>query len=124
MPAVQSQPQRKATLRRIHMEDPKAKKELELARIRAIVERLRLVTSPTRQRILLLLAQGEQHVGRICEELEQSSQPAVSHQLSLLRHGQLIESNRRGRFVHYRLTESGQALAKVFDVLAKSRNLR
>lgn len=107
--------------RRLTAESASARKSREQARIRQIVERLRLVTSPTRQRILLYLAQGEQHVGRICEELEQASQPAVSHQLSLLRHGRLIEANRHGRFVHYRLTESGQALARVFDVLAKSQ---
>ena len=91
------------------------------ARIALIVNRLRLVSAPSRQMIVLLLAEGEQNVGAICECLANPSQPAVSHQLSLLRHGGLIECQRRGRNVFYALTESGRVVARVFDVLARSR---
>jgi len=95
---------------------------MTLSKIHQVVTRLRLVTAPSRQKIILLLARGEQNVGKICEELGNPSQPAVSHQLSLLRHGRLIESQRRGRNVYYRLTDSGQAVAKAFDVLAEVRS--
>jgi len=95
--------------------------DVSLSRIHQIVTRLRLVTAPSRQKILLLLAQGEHNVGDICEELGNPSQPAVSHQLSLLRHGHLIECERRGRNVFYKLTDSGQAVAQAFDVLSKPR---
>jgi len=91
------------------------------AKVHQIVNRLRLVTAPSRHKILLLLAKGEQNVGDICEELGNPSQPAVSHQLSLLRHGRLVECQRRGRNVFYRLTESGQTVAQAFDRLGKFR---
>jgi len=91
------------------------------AKVHQIVNRLRLVTAPSRQKILLLLATGEQNVGNICEELGNPSQPAVSHQLSLLRHGRLVDCQRRGRNVYYRLTDSGQTVAQAFDRLAKFR---
>jgi len=93
-----------------------------LSRVHQIVNKLRLVTAPSRQSILLLLAKGERNVGDICEELGNPSQPAVSHQLSLLRHGRLIESQRRGRNVYYRLTPSGQTVAAAFERLGKFRN--
>jgi len=92
------------------------------SKVHQIVNRLRLVTAPSRQRILLLLASGEQNVGDICEELGNPSQPAVSHQLSLLRHGRLVECQRRGRNVYYRLTDSGQTVAQAFDRLGKFRS--
>jgi len=101
--------------------DAVAEAGASLARIHQIVTRLRLVTAPSRQKILLLLARGEQNVGDICEELGNPSQPAVSHQLSLLRHGRLIESQRRGRNVYYQLTDSGRSVAHAFDVLGASR---
>ena len=94
---------------------------MPLSKIHQVVTKLRLVTAPSRQKILLLLARGEQNVGNICDELGNPSQPAVSHQLSLLRHGRLIESQRRGRNVYYRLTDSGQAVARAFDILAEVR---
>ena len=52
------------------------------SRVHEIVTRLRLVTAPSRQKILMLLAEGEQNVGDICQGIENPSQPAVSHQLS------------------------------------------
>ena len=88
-------------------------------RIQRIVTRLRLATAPSRQNIILALENGERNVAAICEVLNNPSQPAVSHQLSLLRHGQLIESSRRGRNVFYALTKSGQAVARAFDTLGK-----
>lgn len=93
--------------------------DASLTRVYQIVTRLRLVTAPSRQKILMLLAQGEQNVGDICRELGNPSQPAVSHQLSLLRHGRLIESERQGRNVIYRLTESGRSVANAFEALAR-----
>jgi len=102
-------------------QDGQSQGGMPLAKIQQVVTRLRLVTAPSRQKIILLLAKGEQNVGNICDELGNPSQPAVSHQLSLLRHGRLIESQRRGRNVYYRLTESGQAVARAFDILAEVR---
>ncbi len=102
---------------------PEANDGVMSDRIQQIVTRLRLVTAPSRQMILLLLAEGEQSVGEICDVLNNPSQPAVSHQLSLLRHGRLVEGQRRGRKVFYQLTDSGRAVTDAFATLSESRNL-
>lgn len=73
---------------------------------------LKQVSDPTRLQVVLLLADGEKHVGALSEELAQS-QPAVSHHLALLRHGGIIAPRRQGKNVFYGLTETGQELAKV-----------
>jgi DNA-binding transcriptional ArsR family regulator len=73
---------------------------------------LKHVSDPTRLQVILLLAEGEQHVGALCEHLSQS-QPAVSHHLALLRHGGIIAPRRQGKNNFYSLTEKGENLAKV-----------
>src|SRR3954454_19103369 len=73
---------------------------------------LKQVSDPTRLQVILTLAEGEKHVGALCEQLNQS-QPAVSHHLALLRHGSLIAPRRQGKNNYYSLTESGAELAKV-----------
>jgi len=73
---------------------------------------LKQASDATRLQIILTLADGEKHVGSLCEDLNQS-QPAVSHHLALLRHGSLIAPRRQGNNNYYSLTESGQVLAKV-----------
>lgn len=100
---------------------PESEGDLRLARVHRIVGLLRLATAPSRQDLVLLLSRGEQFVGALRDALGSPSQPAVSHQLALLRHGGLIESERRGRRVFYRLTESGAAVARVLALLAASQ---
>ena len=73
---------------------------------------LKHVSDPTRLQVILILAEGEQHVGALCEHLSQS-QPAVSHHLALLRHGGVIAPRRQGKNNFYGLTETGEELAKV-----------
>jgi DNA-binding transcriptional ArsR family regulator len=73
---------------------------------------LKQASDPTRLRIILLLAEGEKHVGAMCEELGQS-QPAVSHHLALLRHGGIIARRRQGKNNFYGLTDTGEELTKV-----------
>jgi DNA-binding transcriptional ArsR family regulator len=87
---------------------------LKLAKRAAIL--LKQASDPTRLQILLMLAGGECHVGGLCETLNQS-QPAVSHHLALLRHGSLITPRRAGKNNFYTLTESGESLAKIVQVL-------
>jgi DNA-binding transcriptional ArsR family regulator len=77
---------------------------------------LKQASDPTRLQIILTLADGEKHVGALCEELNQT-QPAVSHHLALLRHGGLIAPRRQGKNNFYSLTESGHELAKVVRVI-------
>jgi DNA-binding transcriptional ArsR family regulator len=73
---------------------------------------LKQASDPTRLQILQSLAQGEWHVGALCEEFKMS-QTAVSHHLALLRHGGLIARRRQGKDNYYALTEAGSELAKV-----------
>jgi DNA-binding transcriptional ArsR family regulator len=72
---------------------------------------LKQASDATRLWIMLTLLDGEQHVTTLCGRLEQS-QPAVSHHLSLLRHGNLIEPRRSGKHNFYFLTEKGLILAE------------
>ena len=44
---------------------------------------LKHVSDPTRLQVILILSDGERHVGALCAQLSQS-QPAVSHHLALL----------------------------------------
>jgi DNA-binding transcriptional ArsR family regulator len=73
---------------------------------------LKHVSDPTRLRVIVLLAGGEQHVGSLCEQLGQT-QPAVSHHLALLRHGGVISPRRQGKNNFYSLTEKGERLSHV-----------
>jgi DNA-binding transcriptional ArsR family regulator len=73
---------------------------------------LKMVSDPNRIQIVLMLSEGEKHVGAICEVLNQS-QPAVSHHLALLRHGSIIAPRLQGKNNFYGLTEAGEQLASV-----------
>ena len=92
----------------------KTKKEaaerLKLAQRAATL--LKQVSDPTRLQVILMLDEGEKHVGALSEHLNQS-QPAVSHHLALLRHGGIIAPRRQGKNNFYALTEVGEDLAKV-----------
>src|SRR5262245_47039191 len=77
---------------------------------------LKQVSDPTRLHIILVLAEGEKHVGGICKTLKQS-QPATSHHLALLRHGGIIAPRRQGKNNFYALTETGSDLARVVNNL-------
>jgi DNA-binding transcriptional ArsR family regulator len=73
---------------------------------------LKHVSDPTRLQVILILSEGERHVGALCAQLSQS-QPAVSHHLALLRHGGIIAPRRQGKNNFYSLTETGSDLARV-----------
>jgi DNA-binding transcriptional ArsR family regulator len=77
---------------------------------------MKQVSDPTRLQVVLMLAEGEKHVGALCGQLNQS-QPAVSHHLALLRHGGIIAPRRQGKNNFYSLTELGEDLAKVVQIL-------
>ena len=72
---------------------------------------LKQVSDPTRIQVILLLDEGEKHVGALCDTLNQS-QPAVSHHLALLRHSGIVIPRRAGKNNFYSLTELGDELAK------------
>ena len=77
---------------------------------------LKHVSDPTRLQVILILSEGEKHVGALCDQLSQS-QPAVSHHLALLRHGGVITPRRQGKNNFYSLTDTGADLAAVVKKL-------
>lgn len=79
---------------------------------------LKQVSDPTRLQAIAMLAEGERHVGAICDELNMS-QPAVSHHLALLRHGGIIQPRREGKNSFYGLTEAGERLAAVVEAIMR-----
>ena len=89
---------------------------LRLKRAQQAATRLKQVSDPTRLQIILMLAEGEKHVGGICKTLKQR-QPATSHHLALLRHGGIIAPRRQGKNNFYALTEAGEQLASIVKKL-------
>jgi ArsR family transcriptional regulator len=67
-------------------------------------EVLKVLASPIRLEILHRLAAGSIDVGRLAEQLG-SSQPHPSQHLAILRTAGLVEAERRGREIHYRLAD-------------------
>lgn len=85
---------------------------------RAMAPVLAALADPVRLRIVSMLMAAPD--GSVCGcDLEgplELSQPTVSHHLKVLREAGLVEGERRGRWVHYRvvperLTEIGEALS-------------
>ena len=70
-----------------------------------IVHIHKILASPTRVKILLLLSEGQQNVSQISEAigLEQS---AVSHQLKILKVHQLVTQARNGKAINYQIGDS------------------
>ncbi|MFZ3069798.1 MAG: metalloregulator ArsR/SmtB family transcription factor [Anaerolineaceae bacterium] len=62
------------------------------------------LADPTRLRLLAVLLQGETCVSALAESI-QSSQSAVSHQLSLLRNLRFVSARREGQQVFYRIDD-------------------
>jgi DNA-binding transcriptional ArsR family regulator len=90
----------------------KSDAEKALKQVQRAAVLLKQVSDPTRLQVILMLAEGERHVGGLCVELNMS-QPAVSHHLALLRHGRIIEPRRQGKNSFYTLTETGENLARI-----------
>ncbi len=84
-------------------------------------ELLKALAHPVRLRIIELLSSGELCVKRL-EELLGVSQPSVSQHLRRLKYGGLIESERRGHLVCYRLLE-GKA-AEIVQLALKRRDMK
>lgn len=69
---------------------------------RSCAERLKALSDPSRLRIVSCLRDGPKNVSEISTELDVSI-VTVSHHLGILRAAGLVESDREGRFIIYRL---------------------
>ncbi len=67
-------------------------------------EILKTPANPSRIQILHALADGPIGVGRIAKQIG-DSQPSVSRHLAVLRSARLVDSERDGREVYYRLSD-------------------
>jgi DNA-binding transcriptional ArsR family regulator len=72
----------------------------------------RALADPSRRRVLDALAQGEHSVNELCE-LFDTSQPAVSQHLRVLRDAGLVSHRQDGRHRYYSL--DARPLREVFD---------
>jgi DNA-binding transcriptional ArsR family regulator len=80
-------------------------------------EFLKALTSPTRQRIMLLFARGaELSVGEVAEQIG-IGQSTASEQLTILRRAGIVTSRRAGKVVLYRSDRDG-ALEVLADLQA------
>jgi ArsR family transcriptional regulator, arsenate/arsenite/antimonite-responsive transcriptional repressor len=66
------------------------------------------LASTVRRKILAYLSESELTAGQIAERFE-ISKPAVSQHLTVLQNAGLVESEKRGQFVHYRLVRENLA---------------
>jgi DNA-binding transcriptional ArsR family regulator len=77
---------------------------------------LKQISDPTRLQVIGTLADGEKHVGALCDSFNKTP-AAMSHHLAMLRLGGLIIPRRQGKNNFYALTESGEALAEVVKAM-------
>lgn len=71
---------------------------------------LKTLANPRRLEIIHRLAQGPCGVGRLAEELD-ISQPNVSQHLAVLRGAGIVDAERDGREMRYRLTDAEVVVA-------------
>ena len=76
----------------------------QMEEIKQVSQLYKVLSDPTRLRILLLLKEGEHNVTAISEQfgMEQS---AVSHQLKLLRDSRVVKARREGKTIFYTLDD-------------------
>ena len=78
--------------------------------------------SGARIRILQELGEKPLCVGALAMRLEMT-QSAISQHLTVLRHAGLVESDKRGSFVHYSLTEdAAERCRKALDIIVQDRS--
>ncbi|WP_438792050.1 ArsR/SmtB family transcription factor [Enterococcus sp. DIV1758] len=76
----------------------------QMEEIKQVSQLYKVLSDPTRLRILLLLKEGEHNVTAISEQLEME-QSAVSHQLKLLRDSRVVKARREGKTIFYTLDD-------------------
>lgn len=78
--------------------------EKKQAEVEKASQMFKVLSDPTRLKILLYLKNGEQNVTAISQAVEME-QSAVSHQLRLLRENHVVKTRREGKAVLYSLDD-------------------
>lgn len=84
--------------------------------VRPTADLLRALGDESRLRILALLRRGELCVCHIGDALA-LSQPNTSRHLGVLRHADLVEGERRGGWMYYRLLPQPPERARILDAV-------
>ncbi|HBM6131138.1 TPA: winged helix-turn-helix transcriptional regulator, partial [Enterococcus faecium] len=85
--------------------------DTQKSKVEKVSQLFKMLSDPTRLKILLYLKDGEQNVTAITQAVEME-QSAVSHQLRLLRENHVVKSHREGKAILYSLDDS-----HVLDIL-------
>ncbi|MFA7437955.1 MAG: metalloregulator ArsR/SmtB family transcription factor [Castellaniella sp.] len=82
-----------------------------------VVEKLKVLANPDRLLILCHLSQGECCVSEL-EEVLDIRQPTLSQQLAVLRHDDVVQTRRCGKYIYYRVADEGllQVLALLYTL--------
>lgn len=88
--------------------------------MKQIVSLLKVIADENRLKILCLLQKGNLCVCEIFEKLD-LAQNLTSHHLGVLKKNNLVEDNKKGRRVHYSLTDKGRKITETLLKLAKDR---
>ena len=83
---------------------PTEKSDNDTFRADFCAERLKALGDPLRLRVIDVLRYGEMTVSDLTEVLE-TSMVTMSHHLQILKHANLVETRREGRFIYYSLAE-------------------
>lgn len=84
------------------------------AEVEKVSQLFKVLSDPTRLKILNALSEGELNVTAIGQELAME-QSAVSHQLKLLRENRVVKSRREGKTILYSLDDE-----HVIDILQQT----
>lgn len=86
----------------------------KLEEIQQVTQIFKMLSDPTRLKILLSLQEGERNVTSIAEQVHME-QSAVSHQLKFLKDNRIVKSERQGKTILYSLDDK-----HVVDILQKT----
>ncbi len=86
------------------------------------------LADPTRRKILQLLRQKEMSAGELADHFD-STKPTLSRHFSILREADLIQGNKQGTYIIYRLNvtvleEAMWGMMDMFDVKPRGENER
>ena len=97
---------------------PLAGEPLSADRAALLAPLLKAVADPARLRLLSLVMAADGGEACVCDLTPhfELSQPTISHHLKVLREAGLVESEKRGTWVHYRVRpDAVAALRSLFD---------
>lgn len=92
--------------------------------VASLAATLKIISEPNRLRILCVLQTDTEHcVCELMEHIPDMSQSLLSHHLADLKSALLIESEKRGSKVYYRLTPNGAGVTETVLSLTKKEVL-